>query len=223
MPQTLAQRKASYHAHREERCRKQSIAHAARLARMTPEELAAYRAERKAYWQRYNAVHGPRVNRGRSLKRRTPEGRAKRAADRRKERAKDPERTREKSRATYAKDPARAIAAVLKWAKAHPDQVQANCERRRARIRGAARNDVTAEQRQAVLAAADGRCVYCPYYNPTCKLCTKRAHKRLTVDHITSIIAGGDNTLHNLVACCGSCNSKKSRNANPVPVQPLLL
>jgi HNH endonuclease len=115
----------------------------------------------------------------------------------------------------------RAISAAS--AKRHPDRVNATIAKRLARIRGAKRNDVTPAQRQLVLAVANGRCAYCPYYHPGCQLCAKGAHKGLTVDHITAVAVGGDNTLHNLVACCRSCNCKKRTRPNPIPVQPLLL
>lgn len=108
------------------------------------------------------------------------------------------------------------------WRKANPAHAKALSLAAKARRRNAPINDVTPAQRQAVIDAARGRCVYCPHYNPTCKACRTGTHK-LTIDHITAIIEGGPHTLHNLVACCHLCNSKKRARKNPVPVQPLLL
>ena len=92
----------------------------------------------------------------------------------------------------------------------------------RARMLSAPINDVTLEQRQAVIDAAGGVCVYCAVYKPACKACQTHSHK-LTVDHITALAVGGSNTLHNLIACCQSCNSRKRISPPPLPVQPLLL
>jgi hypothetical protein len=41
----------------------------------------------------------------------------------------------------------------------------------------------------------------------TCTFC--KSDERLSVDHITSIKRGGDNTLKNLQTLCVSCNSRK--------------
>ena len=76
--------------------------------------------------------------------------------------------------------------------------------------------------RKLVIAAAKGVCLYCTHYNPTCRLCPKGTHK-LTVDHITAVTKGGKSTLHNLVACCRSCNARKKISPAPLLVQPLLL
>lgn len=181
--------------------------HDARMAVMTAEELAAYRAANRAAKQR--------------------------------QRAKDPEAQRVQQREARHKYPEKSRAYVKKhrlkqiaknpnyykeqYRKQAPEQINAAAARRRARIRGVARNDVTPTQRKLVKAAAQGRCAYCTYYNPACELCPKGQHEKLTVDHITAIYNGGDNTLHNLVACCASCNSKKKISPNPVPVQPMLL
>lgn len=184
--------------------------HDARMAAMTPEELDAYRAYQ--------------------------------AAAQRRSRAKDPEAARSKAKALRLQDPEKHRAYVKKHrlkqlaANPHynreqyekqktrnPAQITEASARRRARLRGVARNDVTPAQRTLVIASAHGRCVYCPHYHPTCTLCPKGLHEDLTVDHITAVYHKGDNTLHNLVACCAWCNSKKKISPNPVPVQPLLL
>lgn len=181
---------------------KQKARDVARIAAMTPEEFAAFRDRQRAAVKRYETKHRAK----RRARKKTPAFRSRSAAWMRKKRHANIELTRVLARAYYAKDPQRAIAATLKWAKKNPAKVQANCERRRARIAGAAINDVTPAQRELVIATANGRCAYCPHYNPTCQLCARGTHTDLTVDHITAIVNGGDNTLHNLVACCASCN-----------------
>jgi 5-methylcytosine-specific restriction endonuclease McrA len=113
-------------------------------------------------------------------------------------------------------------ARVKEWVQANPERANVNKARHRARIRNAAINDLTAEQRQAIIDAAHGVCPYCAYYAPNCPSCRKGTHK-LSVDHITALYNGGNHTLHNLIACCRACNSKKHTSPNPVPVQPLLL
>lgn len=118
--------------------------------------------------------------------------------------------------------PERVKARIAAWGKAHPEHLLRKNQRRRAKKNSAPRNDVTVDQQQAVLTAARGVCAYCPYYKPDCQACKKGTHK-LTIDHIAPLVHGGSHTLHNLVACCRSCNSKKNSGPPPGPVQPLLL
>jgi hypothetical protein len=50
----------------------------------------------------------------------------------------------------------------------------------------------------AIIAAWDGRCAYCG-----------EATRYLGLDHVEPLSRGGDDTLDNLVACCGGCNLRK--------------
>lgn len=118
---------------------------------------------------------------------------------------------------------AKQYAAVAAWYAAHPERTRTKNSKRRARLKNAPLNDVTIEQWEAVITAAKGRCVYCPVYKPDCKACIRGRHTGMTVDHITALDNGGSNTLHNLVACCRSCNSTKQLKPAPLLVQPLLL
>lgn len=129
---------------------------------------------------------------------------------------------RKNSRQQRLKYPERVRARIAAWAKAHPENRVLKEQKRRANKQSAPRNDVTLAQAQAVLAAAHGVCPYCPSYNPGCQACKKGTHK-LTIDHLTPLVHGGSHTLHNLVACCRRCNSKKHTGTAPVLVQPLLL
>jgi 5-methylcytosine-specific restriction endonuclease McrA len=180
--------------------------HDARMAAMTPEELASYRAANRAAKQRQR-TKDPEAERIQRLayQRKHPERiRGYSKKHRLKKLAENP---------NYGKE---------QYRKQSPAQINAAAARRRARIRGATRNDVTPAQRQAVIDIAHGVCEYCTHFKPECQACRKGTH-RLTVDHITAIVNGGDNTLWNLIACCHSCNSAKNKRPNPVPVQPLLL
>jgi hypothetical protein len=200
--------KSRYNERYQERYKTNAKArHDARMAAMTPEEFEAYRAYQAAATRRYRAKD-PEASR----------------LQQREARQKNPE----KSRGYVKKHRLKKLAAnpnyyKEQYRKQTPEQVNAAAARRRARLRGVKRNDVTPQQRKLVLAAAHGRCAYCAYYDPACKLCPKGRHVKLTVDHITAVYHQGDNTLHNLVACCASCNSKKKISPNPVPVQPMLL
>jgi hypothetical protein len=220
---TPEERQAKAHAHylrnREKLLPKQKARDAARKDAMTPEEMDAFKARQRAAVRRYENKHRPK----RMARKKTTQYRRTNATAQRARRAKDPEKTRALARAAYHANPQKAIASTSKWTRNNPEKAQAIIQRRRARVRGLNRNDVTEAQRKIVKAAARGVCAYCAYYNPGCRLCRKNQHKKLTVDHITSVYHHGDNTLHNLVASCSSCNSKKSTNPNPIPVQPMLL
>ena len=201
-----------------------SKAHArylARRARMTDEDLAAFRTRQMLYMREVRTLD-PDKNRREAL------------AYYYAKKAEDPTFFTEKQRAfveanpTYhtdyrAEHPDIYKTATRNWLQAHPQANATYAARRRARLKNAARNDVTEAQRVLVLTIAKGRCAYCPHYKPDCTLCPKGRHKGLTVDHITPVEGRGDNTLQNLVACCKWCNSKKRTKPNPIPVQPLLL
>jgi len=192
----------------------------ARLATMTPEELRAQQDRLNANQKAYEKRHPDRVK-ATQEKYYNANAEEIRAYQRNK-RAADPEKARAYGRAYYAANQERDIAKQLAYAKKYPDRINARIEKRNARIAGASRNDLTLEQRNTVLALKRGVCDYCPHYNPGCKLCQKGKHK-LSIDHITPVARGGDNTLWNVTACCRSCNSRKRLSPVPIPVQPLLL
>lgn len=231
MPLTPEERKARQAANwqrwyarnkEKQKARERARYHANRAA-MTPEELEAFNARSRRNRRKTYAAN-IEIERARARAAyHTPEGKARSAARQKARWEDDPEFWRAYNRAARVRNLATHIAANLRWHANHPEAAVLAVNKRKARIAGAAINDVTPEQRELVIATANGRCAYCPHYNPTCKLCARGTHKGLTVDHITAIVNGGNNTLHNLVACCRSCNAKKSKNPNPIPVQPLLL
>jgi len=178
---------------------------------MTPEELAAFRAEKIEANTRLRANPTPeQLERNRERSRRFHR-----------------EHREELLPIMSARYYARMAAMTPEEWEAFRIQKQATWQRfynahseeiaKRKTIRG-----VKAAARKLVIEAAHGVCAYCPVYNPSCKMCPKGAHK-LTVDHITAIVNGGTSALHNLIACCRSCNAKKRAKPLPIAVQPLLL
>ena len=100
-----------------------------------------------------------------------------------------------------------------KWKKTHREVCNAQGRRRRARKKGAPIRDLTHAQWLEIQAAQTHRCYYC----------RKPRKGKLTQDHLTPLSGGGSHTLHNVIAACHSCNSRKGTRKPPVPVQPLLL
>lgn len=175
---------------------------------MTPEEIEKERAKGREKAKRHRAKYPAQVAEG--LVRLQAWGKAN------PERIKAAARTWEHTHHEHVK----ALKAAS--ARAYPQQRRMREHKRRARKQSAPRNDVTLAQQQAVIAAAHGVCPYCSVYKPGCQACQKGTHK-LTIDHLTPLADGGSHTLHNLIACCRSCNTKKYTGNPPVPVQPLLL
>lgn len=203
--------KQAYDASYYERHKDALIPHmrAYRLAHLEEEQRnhrAYYRAhkdEQYAKKQQYRATHPEQ---------RKTEYRARR------ERHRDQDNAR--SRAYTAQYPERKSATGKRWRDANMALVRNLTRKRRARIANAPINDLTPEQEATVIAAAQGRCVYCPVYYPDCQDCLNGSHK-LSIDHIHAIANGGPNTLSNVVAACGWCNSKKG--TKPPPVNPTTL
>jgi 5-methylcytosine-specific restriction endonuclease McrA len=116
----------------------------------------------------------------------------------RNERAENPEAIR-------AKEQAKRVA--------HPEYSATKNRNRRARMHAAPINDLTHAQWLEIQEAQDYRCYYCK----------KRRKGRLTQDHLTPLSKAGSHTVHNVIAACKSCNSRKWIHPPPMPVQPLLL
>ena len=100
------------------------------------------------------------------------------------------------------------------WYQQHPERSKAIQARKNARRAAAPINDFTAEQWEALCNAVDYRCCYCGKAFPA---------EQLTPDHLTPYAKQGSNTLHNILPCCGSCNSRKKDRPVLKPVQPFLL
>jgi 5-methylcytosine-specific restriction endonuclease McrA len=95
----------------------------------------------------------------------------------------------------------------------HPEKNRANVRKYEAKKKGAPVCDLTHEQWLEIQAAQDHRCYYCG----------KRCKGKLTQDHITPLSKGGSHTLHNVIAACHSCNSRKGNRPPVIAIQPLLL
>lgn len=104
--------------------------------------------------------------------------------------------------------------------KEHPEIRLDSQRRRRARKANAPQIDLSAGQWQEVLAAAKGRCAYCP---DDCLDCRYKRHE-LTQEHVTSFYDNGSHTLPNVLAVCQPHNSQKGASSKPLrPVQMHLL
>lgn len=100
-----------------------------------------------------------------------------------------------------------------RWMQAHPEVYREASKIRRVNKNNAPLRDLTREQWETIQASQDHRCAYCG----------KRCKGRLSQDHITPLSKGGSHTLHNVIAACRNCNSRKRTGPPLKAVQPLLL
>jgi 5-methylcytosine-specific restriction endonuclease McrA len=112
-------------------------------------------------------------------------------------RARDPEGTKKRQRAWYAKNPAKAKAHVQRNRLKDPLKVRCRNEKRRAwKMRVV--NTLTPDQWQEVLGIFNNACAYC-----------LRTDLSLTIDHMVPLCKGGAHSVANVVPACQSCNSRK--------------
>lgn len=97
----------------------------------------------------------------------------------------------------------RLAAARLREYQDRVDRNRAWCTLRNQRRR-ALLDDLTEEQWQAIKADWGHRCAYCG-----------KQPDKLTKDHVVPVVAGGPNTIGNIVPACQSCNSRKGPRAAP--------
>lgn len=116
---------------------------------------------------------------------RTPELKAKVRASAREWRSKNPERSRELSRASYKRNPEATLRGGRKY---------------RAVKKGATTERVTKQDYAALLAAQEGRCAYCR---------DVIAEGDLHWDHKVPLSRGGEHNRRNLCASCSACNLRK--------------
>lgn len=138
----------------------------------------------------------------------TPEGRAKKkanraayyAAHREEARAYAREHPGSQSGDRHKRSKAERMA---EWRASNPEKAKEASVRqaktRRARIRGATVADLTRQQWVAILEA----------YNLSCAYCNEPLTK-VTVDHVLPISKGGGHTATNVVPACPSCNLRKA-------------
>ncbi len=92
---------------------------------------------------------------------------------------------------------------TLAWIRRNPVKARLRGARRRARLLASASPGVTAGEWEAICAAFDHRCAYCPDYGDT-------------IDHVVALTRGGLDEPRNVVPACRSCNA--SKKAKPVDV-----
>jgi 5-methylcytosine-specific restriction endonuclease McrA len=197
------------------------------IADLSPEEQERRHAENQVRWQKYYAAHQEtRCQRSREYQAKNkPLIRLRRQQ----RRATDPTVLRQQERLSRARTRQSRSTVnrqyrlshleaerhrIATWKQDNPDKVHANAARRRACIANAPINDFTAKEWRALCQAAGYCCAYCG---------KKFAFKDLTPDHLTPYAKQGSNTLHNVLPCCGSCNSRKKDRPVLKPVQPFLL
>ncbi len=105
------------------------------------------------------------------------------------------ERYLEVKRKSYSKNKDQHGKYSKEWKSNHPESLKMYEMTRRARIAGCKINDLTAQQIREIL--APGKCDNC------------RSECKVSLDHITPLSRGGDNTKDNCQALCRSCNSRK--------------
>lgn len=127
-------------------------------------------------------------------------------------RARNLEAVQAKAAADYQANKEVHDARTVAWQKAHPKAVAAIQRTRRARRNSAGIVDLSTGQEDEVKASQGYRCAYC-----------HKKSKNLTIDHIIPLGPQGPHTLHNVVAACRNCNSKKQRGRPLCAVQPLML
>jgi len=74
-----------------------------------------------------------------------------------------------------------------------------NASRTRSKVAAVA-DDLTAAELEKLFGDSDGLCPYCE------RLFSKEA---LTLDHVIPLVAGGANSLFNLLLVCAGCNARK--------------
>jgi 5-methylcytosine-specific restriction endonuclease McrA len=193
----------------------------------------AHQESLRAYSRAYTAANRAAMLAKKRAKRQTPEGQAQERAYRQarsaQERARTtrwarehPERRRAIGRRSTAKrratQPEKMAADYAVYKAKNPDKfaqyARDGLRKRRARKRGAPRNDLTPQQWQEIQAACDYQCVYCQQVFPPW---------RLEQDHVQPLSKGGSHTVQNVLPACRPCNKKKGNRLVLCPVQPFLL
>lgn len=100
------------------------------------------------------------------------------------------------------------------WRKSHPEERRIQQARYRAQKRNASCDDMSQKQWEELMQVFQFRCAYCG---------RQYTRESLTMDHITPLSRGGQNTISNIVPACKPCNSSKHTGEPLTSVQPLLL
>lgn len=169
----------------------------------------------KNHYQRvYAAKNADRIKAQQAEYRSRPENRAKAIETAREWRKANPERAREAGKRWARENADRVREYKREYRAANRDAIRALNNRRKAMHRAVEINDLTSDEWVEIIAAHDGRCVYCG-----------EKPERITMDHVVPISKGGNHTASNVVPACGPCNSAKSANEPPpfvvAPMLPL--
>lgn len=106
----------------------------------------------------------------------------------------------EKVRANFARWEAQHPDHTAEWVRGHRERARLSVQRRRARRHRAETFVVTERDRRRALARTGGRCFYCQ---------APIAGTYIAWDHVVPLVAGGRNSVGNLVPCCRRCNAQK--------------
>ena len=192
---------------------------------------ATHREQKKQHDKAYRARERERIRDREKAYRATEAGRAVNQRSRQK-RAEQIRQWRKNYRRThtaairarikrnYEANREKRVAYTRAWQAAYPERVKANRLKhearykteRRMREKASTRWDFSLAQWQEIKEASQHCCVYC-----------ERPHQRLTMDHLTPLLHGGEHSLWNILPACKSCNSKKGRGTVLQAVQPFLL
>lgn len=88
-----------------------------------------------------------------------------------------------------------------RWRESHPEQANEHSKRSQARAKGAVLADLTHEEWEDLLRAANNSCTYCrKKFTPS---------ETPQQDHVVPLSRGGQHTKANVVPACRSCNRTK--------------
>lgn len=178
-----------------ERARAWAVEHPERARQRLKDWTEAH----KEYLREYRAKHREKENERRRLAVAKDPDYYRRKYNKRKD---DPEyrrKAKERSRKYRIEHPEKAMAAVLKWMKEHPEAMR-DIRRTRA-IRERAAGEISVADLREV--KARGKCQACG-----------NVHPHMEVDHIVPVSRGGMNHLSNLQLLCRPCNRSKWAHDN---------
>ena len=117
-------------------------------------------------------------------------------AYKRKYNEKHPDGNRERSLRWARANPEKRKTSIEKWIKKHPDKRREYNQTRRAKKLEVG-GTITEREWKSLLDKCDNKCLKCG------------STKKLTLDHVVPVSAGGSNTIDNAQVLCQSCNSSK--------------
>lgn len=141
-------------------------------------------------------------------------------------RAANREKMREKDHKWKAANPEKALAAARKWKATNPEKVRELNHKWRAahpeKVREHERNHHALKKGNGGK-ITDAECLWLKeFYNYTCLCCERKEPEiKLELDHVIPLKLGGRNDIKNAQPLCRSCNS--SKNAKHIDYRPSLV